>query len=111
VRLDDFGSVATAYNDLRQLDVDFIKIDGPFLKAAGERGPGGALIRSVSVLCADIGCKVIGEMIEDEAAAALAATLGIGFGQGWLFGEPIADLPMPAPVRSARRKGGTETWQ
>ena len=111
VCLDDFGSGATTYNYLRQLDVDFVKIDGPFLQAAGERGRERALIRSVSVLCAEIGCQVIGEMIEDEASAALAATLGIGFGQGWLFRKPIAELPMAAPVRSARRRGGTETWQ
>ncbi len=107
--LDDFGAGATAYNYLRRFDVDFVKIDGPFLKAAGERGRDRALIRSICVLSGEIGCKVIGEMIEDETAASLAATLGIGFGQGWLFGKPIAELPMP--IRSIRRKGGTETWQ
>ena len=48
-------------------------------------------------------------MIEDEAAATLAATLGIGYGQGWLFGKPVPELPSLS--KSARRKGASETWQ
>jgi EAL domain-containing protein (putative c-di-GMP-specific phosphodiesterase class I) len=110
VCLDDFGAGAAAYSYLRRFDVDFVKIDGPFLQAAGQRGRERALIRSICVLSSEIGCSVIGEMIEDEAGAALAASLGIGYGQGWLFGKPVAELPVP-PVRSMRRKGSAETWQ
>jgi EAL domain-containing protein (putative c-di-GMP-specific phosphodiesterase class I)/GGDEF domain-containing protein len=109
VCLDDFGSGAAAYNYLRRFDVDFVKIDGPFLKAASDRGRERALIQSISVLCHEIDCKVIGEMIEGEELAALAATLGIDFGQGWLFGKPIASLPKP--VRAGQRKGTVETWE
>lgn len=109
VCLDDFGAGATAYNYLRRFDVDFIKIDGPFLKAATGRNRERALIRSICVLGHDIGCKVIGEMIEDETAAAFARDLGIAHGQGWLFGKPIEQLP--APPRPMRRKGYTETWE
>jgi EAL domain-containing protein (putative c-di-GMP-specific phosphodiesterase class I) len=109
VCLDDFGAGAAAYNYLRRFDVDFLKIDGPFLRAAGDRGRERALIHSICVLCQEIGCRVIGEMIEDERAASLAASLGIGYGQGWLFGKPMPELPWP--VRSIRRKGGVETWQ
>jgi EAL domain-containing protein (putative c-di-GMP-specific phosphodiesterase class I) len=109
VCLDDFGAGATAYNYLRRFDVDFIKIDGPFLKAASERSRERALIRSICVLGSDIGCQVIGEMIEDETAATFARNLGIAHGQGWLFGKPIEQLP--APPRAARRKGYTDTWE
>ena len=109
VCLDDFGAGAAAYNYLRRFDVDFLKIDGPFLRAAGDRGRERALVRSICVLCHEIGCKVIGEMIEDERTASLAASMGVGYGQGWLFGKPIPELPWP--VRSIRRKGGVETWQ
>ena len=106
VCLDDFGAGATAYNYLRRFDVDFLKIDGPFLKAAGGRGRERALIRSICTLCGEIGCKVIGEMIEDEDAAFLSASLGIELGQGWLFGKPLEALP-----RSLGRKGAIETWK
>jgi EAL domain-containing protein (putative c-di-GMP-specific phosphodiesterase class I) len=109
VCLDDFGAGAAAYNYLRRFDVDFLKIDGPFLKAAGRRRRERALIRSVCVLCRELGCRVIGEMIEDEKAAFDAAALGIGYGQGWLFGKPVQELPRP--IRPGRRKGSIETWQ
>ena len=107
--LDDFGAGATAYNYMRRFDVDFVKIDGPFLKAANGRDRERALIRSICVLCSEIDCKVIGEMIEDESEAAFAKNLGVAHGQGWLFGKPIEQLP--APSRSMRRKGSSETWQ
>ncbi len=107
--LDDFGAGAAAYDYLRHFNADFVKIDGPFLKAAVNPGRERALIRSICVLCQELHCKVIGEMIEDEVTARLAGDLGIGFAQGWLFGKPLKELP--ARVRSIRRKGPTETWE
>jgi EAL domain-containing protein (putative c-di-GMP-specific phosphodiesterase class I)/GGDEF domain-containing protein len=109
VCLDDFGAGATAYNYMRRFDVDFVKIDGPFLKAANGRDRERALLRSICVLCSEIGCKVIGEMIENEPEATFAKSLGVAHGQGWLFGKPIERLP--APPRAMRRKGFSETWQ
>jgi EAL domain-containing protein (putative c-di-GMP-specific phosphodiesterase class I) len=109
VCLDDFGAGATAYSYLRRFDVDFVKIDGPFLRSAKDHNRERALIRSISVLCDEIGGKVIGEMIEDEAGAALARSLGIAHGQGWLFGKPVDRLP--APPRAMRRKGYIDTWE
>ena len=114
VCLDEFGAGAAAYSYLRRFDVDFVKIDGPFLQAAANGPRERALIRSICVLCKDIGSQVIGEMIEDEAAASLAATLGIDYGQGWLFGKPVEQIPSPIPPRSTivrRRAGEVETWQ
>jgi len=108
VCLDDFGAGAAAYSYLRRFDVDFVKIDGPFLKAALTRTRERALIHSICVLCAQLGCKVIGEMIETEDGASLATSLGIGYGQGWLFGKPVPELP--AAIIPGRRKGSSETW-
>ena len=93
VCLDDFGAGAAAYSYLRHFDVDIVKIDGPFLKAALLRDRERALIRSVCRLCRDLDCEVIGEMIEDEREAEAAARLGVDFGQGWLFGKPAPELP------------------
>jgi EAL domain-containing protein (putative c-di-GMP-specific phosphodiesterase class I)/PAS domain-containing protein len=107
--LDDFGAGAAAYGYLRRFDVDFVKIDGPFLQAAARRGREQALLRSVCVLCQDLGCKVIGEMIETEDVAAAAMSVGVSYGQGWLFGKPVPLLP--GPVRPARRKGFVPTWE
>lgn len=111
--LDDFGSGAAAYNYLRRFDVDYIKIDGPFLKTALTQPRQRALIHSLSVLCHELKCQCIGEMIESEDMVRLARDLGITHGQGWLFGKPAAQIPPRANAIShtlARRKGAKETW-
>ncbi len=110
VALDDFGAGGAAYSYLRHFDVDYVKMDGPFLKDALTRERDRAMIRSVTKLCAGLKCQVIGEMIETDAEAKAAADLGIGLGQGWLFGKPVAKLPsQPAPPL-VRRRGVKESW-
>jgi len=88
VCLDDFGAGAATYHYLRHFDFDFIKIDGPFLKAASSNRRDRVLVRSICSLCRELEIGVIGEMIEDEAALEAADALGIGYGQGRLFGAP-----------------------
>jgi len=112
VCLDDFGAGAAAYSYLRNFDVDFVKIDGPFLRAAMKQRRDAALVGSICRLCAELNCGVIGEMIETESEATAAALMGVTFGQGWLYGKPLAALPSakPAVPRAGRRKGASETW-
>jgi EAL domain-containing protein (putative c-di-GMP-specific phosphodiesterase class I) len=88
VCLDDFGAGAATYHYLRHFDFDFIKIDGPFLKAASSNRRDRALVCSICTLCRELEIGVIGEMIEDEAALEAAAALGVSYGQGRLFGVP-----------------------
>jgi EAL domain-containing protein (putative c-di-GMP-specific phosphodiesterase class I) len=88
VCLDDFGAGAATYHYLRHFDFDFIKIDGPFLKAASSNRRDRALVCSICALCRELEIGVIGEMIEDEAALEAAAALGVSYGQGRLFGVP-----------------------
>lgn len=109
VCLDDFGAGANAYNYLRRFDADFVKIDGPFLKAALHQDRQRALVKSVALLCHDLGIRMIGEMIESESMAQAAASLGIEFGQGYVFGKPEPRLVSPGP--NLRRLGDVETWQ
>jgi EAL domain-containing protein (putative c-di-GMP-specific phosphodiesterase class I) len=91
--LDDFGAGAATYHYLRHFAFDLVKIDGPFLRAAATNPRDHVLVRSICALCRELDIGVIGEMIEDEAALAAAAELGISFGQGRLFGAPG---PLPA---------------
>lgn len=91
--LDDFGAGAATYSYLRYFEVDFVKIDGPFLKAAVTGRRERALIGSICRLCKELGSATIGEMIETEKEAEAAAALGIDYGQGWLYGKPTDTLP------------------
>ncbi len=112
VCLDDFDAGATAYNYLRHFAVDFVKIDGPFFKAATPGSRERVLLASIAKLCADLKSGTIAEMIETDGDAAAAIELGIGYGQGWLYGKPLAAMPPAKPATGSigRRKGYSESW-
>ena len=109
VCLDDFGAGANAYNYLRRFDADFVKIDGPFLKAALGQDRQRALVKSIAGLCRDLKIRMIGEMIESEAMAKQTLDLGIELGQGFALGKPQSRLV--APTQNLKRAGEHETWQ
>ncbi len=93
VCLDDFGSGAAAFEYLRALEVDILKIDGSFIQDAAVSKFNRAFIRSIAALCDGLGIGTIAEMVEDEATARVVREAGISHGQGFHFGRP-------APIES-----------
>jgi EAL domain-containing protein (putative c-di-GMP-specific phosphodiesterase class I)/PAS domain-containing protein len=100
VCLDDFGAGSASFRYLRELRVDFVKIDGSFVRAAGQSEQGRSFVRAMRELATSSGAATIAEMIETEADATLMRELGVAYGQGWLFGKPA---PIAAPVPRVRR--------
>lgn len=89
VCLDDFGAGASAFHYLRALSVDYAKIDGSYVLESRSDADARSFIRSMTELCRDLGIETIGEMVEDETAARTLTDLGVGYGQGYLFGRPL----------------------
>jgi len=88
VCLDDFGAGGAAFRYLREFGVDYVKIDGLYVRAA-TRGPRErGFVASMVELAGTVGARVVAEMIETEEQAALMRDLGVQYGQGWLFGRP-----------------------
>ena len=102
VCLDDFGAGAAAFRYLRDFRVDYIKIDGAYIRAAASGGRAGGFVASMRDLACSVGAQVIAEMIETEAQATQMAELGVQFGQGWLFGRPGALPGMEAGMEARR---------
>jgi len=88
VCLDDFGAGSAAFRYLRAFGVDYVKIDGAYVRAAGRSKRDRQLVAAMVDLAATGGARVVAEMIETEAEAALMLELGVQYGQGWLFGKP-----------------------
>lgn len=88
VCIDDFGAGSAAFRYLRDFRVDYVKIDGAYVRAAtaGPRERG--FVESMRDLARAVDAAVIAEMVETEAEAALMAELGVGYAQGYLFGRP-----------------------
>ena len=73
---------------LRAFGVDFVKIDGEYVRAACKHPRDRALVASMIEIAHNAGAAVVAEMIETEAECKLMKELGVTYGQGWLFGKP-----------------------
>jgi EAL domain-containing protein (putative c-di-GMP-specific phosphodiesterase class I)/PAS domain-containing protein len=104
VCLDDFGQGAASFQYIQAFDVDFVKIDGAYVRRALDQPKDRAIVRAMIGLCRDLGVGTIAEMIETEEQAAALIELGAGFGQGYLFGRPAEEPVAPAPPKPAQKR-------
>ncbi len=104
--LDDFGSGAAAFQYLRALAVDIVKIDGMYVQEARNTANGKAFLKSMATLCGDLGIVTVGEMVETNELADLLVEAGVDYGQGWLFGKPAAGLTATRRVPNLRARAG-----
>jgi len=98
VCLDDFGAGAAAFQYLRDLEVDVVKIDGAYVKGAQRTAKGVAFLRAMAGLCNDLGIATVAEMVEEESYVPFLKDCGVDFGQGYLFGRPsfnVSDFEAP----------------
>jgi EAL domain-containing protein (putative c-di-GMP-specific phosphodiesterase class I) len=86
---------------LKHLPVDFLKIDGGFVKDMSGDPIDHAMVEAINNIGHVMGLRTIAEHVEDEAALAAVRALGIDFAQGYVIEQPH---PLPAcrpPVRDA----------
>lgn len=102
VCLDDLGAGAAAFRYLAKLDVDMVKIDGEYVRAATRSAKDKALLRAMAATCRELGVATVAEMIEKMEQVKLVRECDITYGQGFLFGRPSANLrEFRSPVRPA----------
>jgi EAL domain-containing protein (putative c-di-GMP-specific phosphodiesterase class I) len=92
--LDDFGSGMASYAYLRDLPVNYIKVDRSFVKEVDRSELCTAIVESIQHIAELIGAKTVAEGVETPAIAEALRVIGVDYGQGWLFGRPgpIANL-------------------
>ena len=102
VGLDNFGTGKSCLHYLQSMQVDFIKIDGSFIRAMDKDPKAVRLVRTMTSLAHDLGLSTVAEGIETQAQYEEAVLAGCGFGQGFLFGRstqrPDLDIQF-APVK------------
>lgn len=92
--LDDFGVGFTGIGFLRQLPVQYLKIDGSFIRDLRNDPINQQLVKAIIEGARALGKQTVAEFIPDEETLALLREVGADFGQGFYIGSPE---PIPAP--------------
>ncbi len=87
--LDDFGSGLTALSVMRDLAVDFIKIDGSMLSGIGLDAADESIVSAIIDVAHELGFQVIAEGVERPSQADFLRTKGCDLAQGYLYGTPV----------------------
>ncbi len=91
--LDDFGRGLSSFANLKHLSLDYLKIDGSFIRNLASDSVNQAMVTAMVKLARSLNFKVIAEQVEDLSALDSARRIGVDFVQGYQVGRP-APLPL-----------------
>jgi diguanylate cyclase (GGDEF)-like protein/PAS domain S-box-containing protein len=86
--LDNFGSGVGSFSNLKNLPLDYVKIDGSFMRNLARDHVNQAMVTAMIKLARTLNFKVIAEQVEDSAAAEAARRMGVDYLQGYAIGRP-----------------------
>ena len=98
--IDDFGAGYSSLNYLKQLPMQYIKIDGAFVGRLIDSPVDQVIVRSIAEIARVLGKETVAEFVGSEAAVALLRKLGIDYAQGHHIGRPAPKVVV-APLRRA----------
>lgn len=100
--LDDFGIGMSSFAYLRNLAVDYLKIDGSFVRDMATDPLNRAMVSAMNEIGHVMGLQTIAEFVDSEAALEQLRLIGVDFAQGYLIAKP-APLPLPGTAQTIRQ--------
>jgi EAL domain-containing protein (putative c-di-GMP-specific phosphodiesterase class I) len=92
IAIDDFGAENSNLSRLLEINPDYLKIDGAFIKNIVDDEKSQIIVDAIIMICERSGIKIIAEYIHNEQVQERVKSLGIEFSQGYYFGEPNFEL-------------------
>ncbi len=103
--LDDFGSGLSSFNYLRELPVNYLKIDGSFVQDMNSNPVNYALVASINQIAHVLGLKTIAEWAENDSIINQLRALNVDYAQGYAIGTPLPVVDCDFDVASALAAG------
>ena len=86
--LDDFGTGFCSFGYLQDLDVDYLKIDGSFVRDLEQSPLAEAVVRAITDIAHVLDKRTVAEQAQTEAQLALLRKMGVDYAQGYVFRHP-----------------------
>jgi diguanylate cyclase (GGDEF)-like protein len=87
--LDDFGVGFSSFYYIKELDFDYLKLDGSFIANLPKNPNDQVFVRAMVEISRVFGLSVIAEWVEDRETVDLLKEFKVAYGQGWHFGKPL----------------------
>jgi diguanylate cyclase (GGDEF)-like protein len=88
VALDDFGSGFSSFLYLKYLSIDYVKIEGSFVRNMVTDERDRIIVEQINSMAHQFGLKTVAEFVEDELTAKMLAEIGVDYAQGYYYGRP-----------------------
>ena len=90
--IDDFGSGFSSFHYIKRFPIDFVKIEGEFIRNMIGDKKDLAFVKTMSLLTGEFGIKTVAEYVENEEILSEIRQIGIDYGQGYYIGRPSPEL-------------------
>lgn len=88
IALDDFGCGLSSFSYLQSMDIDFLKIDGSFIRNIENNPVDRAIVEAINKIGHIVGFKTIAEYVETNKIANILRDIGIDYAQGYAINKP-----------------------
>ncbi len=92
IAIDDFGQENSNFSRLLELNPDYLKIDGAFIKNIIEDKQSQIIVGAIVSICKQSDIKIIAEYIHNEDVLKKIEEMGIDYSQGYFIGEPRVEI-------------------
>jgi len=87
--LDDFGAGLSSFSYLRSLPLDYVKIDGSFVRDMCRDDTARVMVTAIHSVGKSMGLQTVAEYVEDDAIVDALRLIGVDYGQGYGIGKPM----------------------